>query len=152
MQIGRLSEVEIKRYRIKNERSNTELHILRLEKFKLGPKMDWILSLIRLDQVIIIFVFSLLLQCMKNYMEATDGSWYSRWLFLTWLIEPMVAAVVVFTLETVPADSFNKLSSILYITDVIHLLYIISEFFTVSSFYEFSEIIVTQMNKNKRFK
>ncbi|XP_068633507.1 uncharacterized protein [Battus philenor] len=38
---------------------------------------------------------------MESMIEATDGSWYTRWLFLTWLIQPVITSVVVLTLKTV---------------------------------------------------
>ncbi|XP_013144136.1 PREDICTED: uncharacterized protein LOC106107699 isoform X2 [Papilio polytes] len=73
---------------------------------------------------------SLKLPWMTTHMEANIGTRYAQWLFLTWLIEPVISSTVVLTLETVDDDVKYNIVILLAILDVIHLFSILSKFFS----------------------
>ncbi|CAK1580027.1 unnamed protein product [Parnassius mnemosyne] len=66
---------------------------------------------------------------MQTHVDAQNGTWYSRWLFITWLIEPVVTSVLVLSLETVPDESTYILYWILLVLDIVHFLHFLSDFF-----------------------
>ncbi|XP_063825927.1 uncharacterized protein LOC135075413 [Ostrinia nubilalis] len=68
---------------------------------------------------------------MKEPVEARGRNWYTRWLFLAWMISPFVSAVLVFLLSFVPEDIRRDIYWSLSAIDILHLAHIISEFFTV---------------------
>ncbi|XP_052741512.1 uncharacterized protein LOC112050590 [Bicyclus anynana] len=56
--------------------------------------------------------------------------WYSHWLYLTWLICPVIASFAVLFLVTVPEDYDADIFVFLLLFDVVHLLHIATEFYS----------------------
>ncbi|XP_063898424.1 uncharacterized protein LOC110381481 isoform X1 [Helicoverpa armigera] len=65
--------------------------------------------------------------------EACEGSWYTWWLFVTWLVNPFVSSVLVLLFILLPNDSdlWLKLYCPIFVMDAIDLVNFCAEFFTV---------------------
>ncbi|KAF9415416.1 hypothetical protein HW555_006943 [Spodoptera exigua] len=65
-------------------------------------------------------------------LEATGGTWYSRWLCLAWLIGPFCSsfAVLIFVLLPPDSDLWFRLYALLSVTDLIDLINLIAEFYS----------------------
>ncbi|XP_022838087.1 uncharacterized protein LOC111365121 [Spodoptera litura] len=65
-------------------------------------------------------------------IEAIDGSWYSRWLYLAWLISPFFSSFTVFISAALPSGSqlSVQLLALLAITDLIGWVNFVAEFYS----------------------
>ncbi|KAI8436587.1 hypothetical protein MSG28_010114 [Choristoneura fumiferana] len=68
---------------------------------------------------------------MQEPVEAHSNAWYNRWLALVWVIEPLCSAAIVLMLNTLPLDLLHEMLWVLLILDLIHLAYLVSEFYAV---------------------
>ncbi|CAH1638086.1 unnamed protein product [Spodoptera littoralis] len=65
-------------------------------------------------------------------IEAIDGSWYSRWLYLVWLISPFFSSITVFITAALHSgsQSSERLLKLLAITDIIGWVNFVAEFYS----------------------
>ncbi|KAL0883348.1 hypothetical protein ABMA27_016755 [Loxostege sticticalis] len=68
---------------------------------------------------------------MEEPVESRGGNWYSRWLYLNWMIIPFVSTCLVLSLSFVPDDVRQEIYWALIAFDIVFLAQCIAEFFTV---------------------
>ncbi|XP_072948799.1 uncharacterized protein [Epargyreus clarus] len=64
-------------------------------------------------------------------MKARNSTWYCRWLVTAWFLMPTVSATITLIIETVPPEFVRNIYWCLVLSDVVHLMNFISEFFTI---------------------
>lgn len=72
---------------------------------------------------------------MKERLKARSGTWYSHCLYFTWFVGPVATAVLTFIILTIPRGTFYFNVALIYmftIFDIIHVLHIIMDFYSVS--------------------
>lgn len=74
------------------------------------------------------------LQCMKESVEARSGTWYSKYLWVVWLIGPFISAVLVLMLSYLPDDHLRAVYVTLIVFDVVHMAHFLTEFYAVRCF------------------
>lgn len=72
---------------------------------------------------------------MKERLKARSGTWYSRCLYFTWFVGPVATAVLTLIILTIPNGIFQFNVTLFYmftIFDIVHVLHIIMDFYSVS--------------------
>ncbi|KAJ8731553.1 hypothetical protein PYW07_004717 [Mythimna separata] len=66
-------------------------------------------------------------------MEARKNTWYTRWLYLAWLIGPFASSCLVLIFVFLPSDStlWLRLYSGIFVTDAIDIANFVAEFYTI---------------------
>ncbi|XP_038210062.1 uncharacterized protein LOC119830942 [Zerene cesonia] len=67
---------------------------------------------------------------MKEPFRARTGSWYARWLCLCWLFLPLSSAFIVLLAKAMP-EVEGDIYWMLFLLDILHALYLLSEFYTL---------------------
>ncbi|XP_045487137.1 uncharacterized protein LOC110995240 [Pieris rapae] len=67
---------------------------------------------------------------MNSPIRAKAGTWYARWLYLCWFFCPFITVFIVLLAKAVPDEYELNIYWVLFILDLFHIMYLITEFYT----------------------
>ncbi|CAK1556427.1 unnamed protein product [Leptosia nina] len=68
---------------------------------------------------------------MATPLRARTDTWYARWLYLCWFIFPAITAFIVLLAKAVPDHCEHRIYWILFVLDLFHIVYLLTEFYTL---------------------